>query len=482
MIKHKPTRAAIGVGLLLLVIFPIILIPILLLAYGYFLISLVVILIYYIFNFWALIHAYLNERTDVQAKVTWTFLEFMFPGVGFYVYFIFARSPKKIIKKLKKSELLENEILEKNISNSKFELLMNGEEKFPVLFKELEKAKKYINIQYFIFNQGILQSKLFSILRIKKEEGVKIRILFDHLGNLRLTNKIINGLRKEGFEIVDFRPIKWFSPSGADNWRTHNKFVTIDGNIVLFGGINFGDEYAGLTGKYGEWIDTHYKASGNVVKAFESIFSIQWHIATQDDISKEFLNNKSKTKNLNIYLEKKVEILYDSPERPIPLTFNRIKEKIDLSKKNIRIISPYIVFPISFKNKIRNAINRGVKIEMITTGLKDKKSAYYQGTFDIETLTELGVKVYRTNNIFIHTKMFLFDEDKAIFGTTNLDYRALFHHFETNIQMCSNEVLNLVKYFEKIKNNSILTITKRSDWWFGRSIIYFILRFFKGLF
>lgn len=458
------------------------LLPILLLIYNYLVIAFIILLFYYLLNFWVLILVFLNERTDIQTKITWTFMEFSMPGLGAYIYYIFARNPKKILKNLKKSELLENEILLKNIENLDMKLLINGEEKFPEVFNELEKAEKFINIQYFVFNHGILQSKLFSILRKKKKENVKIRILFDYLGSFNLDELLIETLRKEGFEIINFRPINWIRPSGADNWRSHNKLISIDGNVAFFGGINFGDEYAGLTGKYGEWIDSHYIYRGEIVSSFDAIFAVQWHIATGKDISKELLLKKN-APTINMQTKEfEAEILYDSPERPVPLTFKKIKEEIRNSKNKIKIISPYIAFPVSFKDEIRNAINRGVSVEFITIGLADKKSAYYQGSFDIETLTELGAKVYRVENIFIHTKMFIFDEKKSIIGTTNLDYRALFHHFEVNILIKSNYVKILNKYFEDIKQKSILTMNSRADWWIGRSIVYFILRLFKGLF
>lgn len=479
---------------------PITLAPLLLLIYGYIIPALVLLLVYYILNFTALLGAYLNERTDIQAKITWTFIEFLAPGFGAYVYFVFARTPKKIKEHLAKSELLQNEILNSDIDDTDIEMLINGEQKFPKLFEELSKAKHYINIQYFIMNPGILHTKLFSVLRERLNAGVKIKIIYDHLGNTNWSEKKINALREEGFELVEFRRINWLKPSGADNWRSHNKIVVIDGETSFIGGINFGDEYGGLSKKYGDWIDVHFICKGEIVETLNAIFCIQWFIATKEYIHEEFVeyNKISNKRYVEMFIPgldpilipqsennsgpKYKKILYDSPDRPVPLTFETIKEEIRNATQSIKIITPYVAFPVSFKEVIRDAINRDVSIELITIGRADKLSAYYQGTFDADTLVELGAKVYRIENLFIHTKMFIFDDKRAIVGTSNLDYRALFHHFETNILTQSEKIVQVTSYFEKIKETSIMQTSKRSEWWVGRKLMYMLIRFLKGLF
>jgi len=112
---------------------------------------------------------------------------------------------------------------------------------------------------------------------------------------------------------------------------------------------------------------------------------------------------------------------------------------------------------------MRDAIARGVNIELITTEKKDKKTAYYVGTFDVDILTEIGVKVYRTKGIFLHTKAYIFDDYLTIIGTTNLDYRAFFLHYETNLLIKSNSFKEILDYFNFIKSFSELNKSKKSD-------------------
>lgn len=487
MIKNKRNKTIKNSILLLLVNIPILLTPILFFSFGVanniptlWVLSLLIVLVYYIFNFFALMDAYKNERSDIQSKMTWTFLQLTLPGISAYCYWLFSRIPKNIKEELKESEILENELLKCDVSNSSIKLLENGEEKFTELFRALERAKNFINIQYFIIKPGILYAKLFSILKNKSEQGVKIRILFDHFGSLLWNEEQISKMRDLGIEIVEFRPIKWSKPSGANNWRSHHKTVIIDNEVSFFGGINFSDEYSGITAKYGDWIDIHYLCKGEIISSLNSIFFIQWFIATKEKISNEYSQYKlpDKIKATNT----KIMILNDSPDRSIPITFETIKKQIDMSVSNIRIITPYVSFPISFKDKIRDAINRGVDIEIITIGKADKISAYYQSTFDTDTLTDIGVKVYRAENLFVHSKMFLFDNDNVILGTSNLDFRAFFLHFEVNFHLKNNENDTYLTYFENLKKFCNLQTNRRRDWWIGRSLMYFVVRFFKGFF
>ncbi len=478
MKNKKLITIAISATLLVLAIIPIMLVPIILLCLEYWIPAFLVLFIYYILNAMAINSAFKNERTDIQAKLTWIFVEVLIPGGGAYIYFVFARIPKKIKESLKKSEILENDLLPTNINNSKIELIDNGMEMFPRLFDSLINAKEYINIQYFIMNPGIIHNKLFDILKQKTKEGVKVRVLYDYLGNIKWSYSEIGELIRAGIEIIEFRRIDWLKANGADNWRSHNKTIVIDGKEVYFGGNNVGDEYFSLLGKYGDWIDAHYYGVGKIVEAYNVTFISQWFIATEVDISSEYKMYPSKVSETYPNLE----MIIDSPDRKNPKTFDRIIKELSEVKRRVRIITPYVAFPISFKYAIRDAIDRGVEIELITIGRADKASAYYQASFDIDTLTELGAKVYRLNNLFIHTKMFIFDDDKVIFGTSNLDYRAFFHHFETNVLLEGEQVIDWLNYFEKYKKFGILSTTNRRDWPIWRSMTYFIFRFFKGLF
>lgn len=482
MFNKKKTKTFICTLLLLLGIIPIIVMPILIFVYVGVIFGLIILLFFYILNFISLLGIYKNKRSDIQTKITWTFLEFAFPGFGAYLYFLVGRVPKKMLNDVfKKSTLLESDLLKLDVSDSNFELLENGIKKFTNLFDDLRNAKHFINIQYFIITPGVLYDKLFSILLKKKEEGVKIKILYDHVGNHNWPKKEIKKIIDWGIEVIEFRPIKWLKLNGTDNWRTHNKIVVIDGEIGYFGGVNIADEYVNLNPKYKEWLDIHFRVKGSIVESLNTIFCIQWFLATKVEIFKEFINFFEKTKfissNTNF-----AKVLYDSPHKDVPIMFNELKHQISIAQKNVKIITPYISIPVSLKDTIRKAILKGIEIEIITIGKADKISAYYQSSFDIDTLTDLGVKVYKVNNTFIHSKLYIFDDKLSIVGTTNLDFRSFFHHYEINIILNGELVEKVIEYFKKIKLRTTLQTNRRSNWTIKRSLMYLIIRLFKGSF
>ena len=451
---------------------------ILLLSYGMYLWFFLVMTFFYIFNFLAIFGVLKNKRTNNQNKFIWILTLIFAPGIGAYIYYSTSRIPKKMKKKYVDSKLLESELVSPNVENSSIKILDSGDEKFRLLFSKLEKAKKYINIQYFIITDGIIFSKLEKILLNKIEEGVKVKILYDYIGSGLIDISYFKKLINAGAEVREFGKINWFQTNGSDNFRNHNKIVIIDGEIAFFGGINIADEYVMIDSYFGDWYDTHFLLKGKIVKELNGIFITHWFLETKINISNQFSYPKY---NIDSSY-KKMELLVDSPYKNRPIFYKELIQQINNSKLSIKIITPYVVIPTSLRAPIRKAISRGVNIEIITIGKEDKKSAYYVGGFELDTLNDIGVKIYRTKEIFSHTKMYLFDDKKVLFGTTNLDFRALYLHFETNIFLESTSLIDFSNHFNMYKEKSIIHSSSRREWSFGRIIMYVFIRFFKGLF
>jgi len=444
----------------------------------YFIFS-IVLIVFYIFNFIAIYGVLNNKRTNNQNKFIWIVSLLLLPGSGAYIYYSTSRIPKKKIQKIKKSNLLKSDI-NKNFSNTTLKLLDSGDEKFKLLFSELRKAKKYINIQYFIIKEGIIFSQLQKILIEKADQGVKIRILYDYIGSGLIERKAFKKLIDHNIEVVEFGKINWLQTNGFDNFRNHNKIVVIDGKKAFFGGINLSDEYAMIDSYFGDWYDAHFFLEGEIVEGLNNVFSHHWYMETNEIINSEYVYNFPKIENKK-QNHKNLKLLVDSPYKSKPVFYRELVEQIKNSKKSIKIITPYVVIPSSLRQYIREASVRGVKIELITLGKADKKFPYFVGGFELDSLYDIGVKIYRTKNIFCHTKMFIFDDEKVIFGTTNLDFRALYLHFETNILIESKDLKQFVNLFETYKEKSVEHLTSRREWSFSRGAIYIFIRMIKGI-
>ncbi|BDV02144.1 MAG: cardiolipin synthase [Candidatus Hepatoplasma vulgare] len=429
----------------------------------------VIFVIFYLLAAFFLYDLYSKNHTSKQSKITWTIVLIFIPFFGVLFYYLAGYTNFKIKKKLKKLFILESEIAEGNsysepkeiilpfvnenlnfqnrkiITNSDFIIYNNGSKKFNALINDFKNAKSFINIQYFIINNGIVWKKIEEILLKKAKEGIKINILTDYFGSVQTKDSTFDLIRKEKnikFKIVN--PTKTFLSGGHLNFRAHNKFVIIDNKIVYFGGMNLGDDYVNLYPKYGAWLDLQIAFKGEIVNEMNNHFINQWYFWTGEKLEKAKLTKVKRETNIQFFS--------DGPNFEESSFLNYFLKLIKISKKQIKIVTPYVVFPREIFDELRKAKKRGVEIELITAGRADKKTAYEIGKIHLRRLLNIGVKVYRMDNMFIHSKFFLFDDNNLITGTTNLDYRAIYLHFESNlfihdenIYSSLNNVFNLYK-------------------------------------
>lgn len=407
-------------------------------------------LLFYLLAAFFLYDLYSKNHTSKQAKITWTIILVFIPFFGVLFYYLAGFSNFKIKKKLDQLFILENEMAEKTeynkpkelllpfnnenlnfqnrkiITNSDFSIYNNGSKKFNALINDLNTAKSFINIQYFIINDGIVWKKVEDILLKKAKEGIKINILIDYFGSVQTKDSTFNLIKETKnikFKIVN--PTKTFLNGGHLNFRAHNKFVIIDNEIVYFGGMNLGDDYANLYGKYGAWLDLQIAFRGEIVNEMNNHFINQWYFWTGEKLEI--------CKPIEFKRETNIQFIPDGPNFKESTFLNYFLKLIKNSKKQIRIVTPYVVFPTEIFDEFRKAKKRGIEIEIITAGRADKKTAYEIGKVHLRRLLNMGIKIYRMDNMFIHSKFFLFDDNNLITGTTNLDYRAIFLHFESNL-------------------------------------------------
>ncbi len=459
----------------------------------------------YLINWFFLIDVLFKERTDTRSKNSWIILLLILPLGGALIYYWGGFVPLKKRNQLEEigQNLIENgnidiysneerleidEIFNYNLSfqnqkvllDTDIEIIENGNNKFPILLDLLKKAKKTINIQYFIINNGIIWRQIESVLLERLSKGVKVRIIVDYIGNLQTEDKIFDNIKQLGAEVFIFNKAKYFFKNGYSNFRNHNKFVIVDNEVVLFGGMNIGDDYAGLYSKYGTWYDMQFILRGEIIKKIESYYINQWNNFTNENpkIEEKYIYKKNEKTKSNIFMS---QIFFDGPDFNDTHFLNNLLNLISTTEKKIVIVSPYLILPNSVLNALSKAVYRGIEVEIITIGIPDKKSAYFIGKVFVEDLIRRGIKVYRTNDIFVHSKFFLFDDEKVLFGTTNLDYRAMFMHFETNLLVKDKNFNNkLLEVFNTYKNNSYQVVKKSNILIF--KIKYFFLKIISPMF
>ena len=306
-----------------------------------------------------------------------------------------------------------------------------GEEKFAELLRQLEKAEKYIFVEYFIIDEGLMWGKILEILARKAADGLDVRVMYDGTCEFStLPRDYPKRLEKLGIRCKVFSPVMPFV-STHYNYRDHRKILVIDGRVGFTGGVNLADEYINHVEKYGRWKDAAIMLKGEGVRSLTALFLQQWSILREPELE-QFLNEPIPVpENAKGFV---------TPYGDCPLDGERVGEMvyIDLlnrAQKYVHIMTPYLILDGEMELALRFAAERGVDVHLILPGVPDKKFAYSLAKTHYAALLKSGVKISEWTPGFVHAKVFVVDGKEAVVGTINLDYRSLYHHFENAVWM-----------------------------------------------
>ena len=409
-------------------------------------------------------------------KMPWIILILIVPLVGGVAYLLFGRNAVEVEairrrntveKKLK--EYYGNNELEEELrmqseplatqshyihkvadcslqKNTQSEYLPLGEVMFEKTIEILQKAQKFIFIEFFIIEEGVMWDTILEILKKKVAEGVEVRVIYDDIGCIRtLPNNYEKTLRSYGIKCSVFNPFKPVL-SIIHNNRNHRKIIVVDGIYGINGGINLADEYINKKERFGHWKDSALYLYGEGVRNLTLIFLEDWYYCNNplEDYSL-FM-----PQTLSIESDGYVQSYGDSPLDANLTGQNVYMNVLGMATKYVYITTPYFIIDYEFLNAIKQAALRGVDIRIITPHIPDKWYVHIITRSYYQTLIESGVKVYEYKPGFIHAKTMVCDDTIGICGTINLDYRSLVHHYEcATILYQSKTVLAMKDDFSK---------------------------------
>ena len=334
-----------------------------------------------------------------------------------------------------------------------------GEEKFKELLVQLRKAKKYIFLEYFIIDEGEMWGKVLEILAEKVKEGVDVRVMYDGTCEVALLpHNYPKKLKKLGIKCKIFAPLAPFF-STLYNYRDHRKILVIDGHTAFTGGINLADEYINKKERFGHWKDTAVMLKGNAVKSFILMFLQMWNMDEKKPEYDKYLDYDLRKK----YPDKGFVIPYGD----VPLDDDKVGEIVYMDILNratdyVHIMTPYLILDGEMETALKFAAERGVDVKIILPGIPDKKYAFALAKTHYASLLASGVKIYEYTPGFVHAKVFVSDDIKAVVGTINLDYRSLYHHFECATYMYKTDCISEIEEDFKDTLNKCKEITKEN--------------------
>ena len=453
----------------------------------------------------------INSKSNPAYKIAWLIPILLFPVFGGLIYLLFGsdRTGRYLRKKLQGiGTEMDNVIGEAHrrsgaeqlppdaanqsryishcaycppYQNTTTEYLPLSEVKFERMVEELKKAKHYIFLEYFIIQEGKMWNTILDILRQKAAEGVDVRVIYDDMGCIMiLPTGYDRTLEQMGIKCRIFNP---FVPilSSRFNTRDHRKICVIDGNVGFTGGINLADEYINAYEKHGHWKDTSILLKGEAVFNLTVMFLSMW----------DYLDSTTgKTDYSRYYPTVWDENAkgYVQPFADNPLDDEAVGETVYLNlinkaKRYVYITTPYLILSSEMLTALTSAAKCGVDVRIITPHVPDKWYVHAVSRSHYQPLIEAGVKIYEYTPGFIHAKTFVVDDDYAVVGTINLDYRSLYLHFECAVWMYQTPSVAQVRddFFKTQQISQEITLEECRSLSFPRRLGRSVLRVFAPL-
>lgn len=452
----------------------------------------------------------ISSDDNPDYKVPWLLFVMILPIAGFMLYFLFysRKLQRKYVRRLKelkryayeKDDRALFEALEaespaahnqakmlcriadtKLFSDTKQEYFPLGEEMWARMLEDLRRAEKFIYMEYFIIEEGEFWDSILGILKEKAAAGVDVRVVYDDVGCMSTLPgnyaKILDGF---GIKAAPFSVLKGQADSEFNN-RSHRKITVIDGVVAYTGGVNIADEYINRIERYGHWKDIGLRLEGQAAWELTHLFMVDYGL------------------NVKAFPEVKVELYPETEPQgergwlipfgdgPHPLYERRvgksvIENMINNATEYAFIMTPYLIIDNEMCQCFENAALKGVDVRIIVPHIPDKKLVFGMTRSFYHRLRSAGVKLYEYEPGFVHAKAYLVDDEYAMIGTINLDYRSLVHHFENGVWMykCA-AIADLKKDIEATMDKSIFITDKHVKTNLLQKIIRAVVRIFAPM-
>lgn len=421
-------------------------------------------------------HVINKEETNPAYKLSWSIIIMIIPIVGAFLYIFFHaqlgtaffyEKKNRMVKMTKplipQDKAVLGELAAKDeysghlakyindcggypvYKNTYVKYFRVGEEKLRALISELKKAKKYIFMEYFIIDEGEMFDAVLSVLEEKVKEGVEVRMLYDGMGTqIHRPGKFKKMIESKGIKCLVFNEFRPFLTSAQNN-RDHRKIVSIDGVTAFCGGINIADEYINRTQRFGHWKDTAVMVKGEAAWSFTVMFIQMWEFKQKELSDCEKYIPYPEQLDQSWQYDGYIQPYGDSPTTNERTGKSVYLDIINKAKEYVYITTPYLIIDNEIITALTFAVKSGVDVRIIVPHIPDKDYVNILAWNYYSELVKNGVRIYEYMPGFIHAKNFVSDDQRAVVGTINLDYRSLYLHFECAVIMYGTSTVDDIK-------------------------------------
>lgn len=355
------------------------------------------------------------------------------------------------------------------LPGNRIAIFHNGTDKFESLFRDIAKAQKYIHLQYYIIEDDELGCRLKDCLIERAKAGVKIRVIYDHIGSLRVKKCFFRQMQEAGIEVYPFFRVAFPPFATRINWRNHRKICVIDGKIGYVGGMNVANRYVN-GGNFARWRDTHMRVSGSGVAALQYSFAVDWSFMGHELLEVPV--------NFEISADEDaagMQLLTSGPTSEWSNISMLMLKAIGNAKNRVYIQTPYFLPTESMLRALQAAALAKVDVRVMIPRYSDSAILTYASYSYVLECLRAGIKIYLYNGGMLHSKTMMIDEDFSSIGSANIDFRSFEHNFESTMFIYSREAnaelvgqfMDDLSYSERInlsawKNRSKLQKAKES--------------------
>ena len=326
-------------------------------------------------------------------------------------------------------------------SNTHCEYYPLGELQFTAMLNDMEKAERFIFLEYFIIRRSELWDKMQDILIRKASQGVEVRVMMDDIGSIFFPQRIVKKLKANNIQVLRFNNVHGFFSKYYFNFRNHQKITAIDGNVAYTGGANIGDEYTNTYPKLGHWKDTAIRLEGDAVWSLTVTFLQMWDGETKSRSDYEKYRPAVSCEAGGFYQPFMDGPVVDGDS----IAKNIYKLFIYNAKKYIYITTPYLVVDTTMLDALRIAAKGGTDVRIIVPKIWDKWYVHTVTLSNYQTLLEAGVRIFEYTPGFIHAKTIISDDEHAVIGTINMDFRSYYLSYENGVWICGAPVIQDMK-------------------------------------
>lgn len=433
----------------------------------------------------------LSENRNPVKSLAWVTVLLTFPVGGLILYIFFGRSIRNtsMISRRKRRKLLQSEPdllhpdtasrpemtrecrqhiqLGRTLTGARYypdnriELFTDGKSKFDRLKEDLKSAASYINLQYYIISDDHLGNEIADILIDRARAGVKVRVVYDHIGSWRTSEKFFRRMRDAGIQVFPFFRVAFPPFATRINWRNHRKVCVIDGKIGYVGGMNIAQRYIDGGKGFRSWTDAHLRIDGPAVAALHFSFAVDWSFMGQPLIEERPEATPPSPEAPG--MKAGMQMITSGPTSQWSNVAMMMLKAIGMAKKRVYIQTPYFLPPDSMLRALQVAALSGVDVRVMMPRHSDSKVLTHASRSFISECLRAGIKILLFDGGMLHSKVMIIDDEFASVGSANIDFRSFEHNFEGNMMIYSTDLnTELRRRFARAQKES--TRVKPIDW------------------